>query len=220
MSLINDALKKAQNQRADLPPIPGPTPAPPRDAAEVPPPLRKGKTPVSKSILIGVTASLLCALISIAATLYILKDDAPPAPLQPAPAIAAVSAVVAPAPAPAMPVAAPLVTAPLTPPVATEPAPLVMTSPPAPLPSITVPPTPTVSAAATKQTAARIQSFIARLRVNSIRISEAGNKAIINERLFRANDVIEPSLGLKLVGIENGQLTFVDEAGNQYLRHF
>lgn len=218
MSLINDALKKAQNQRAGLPPIPGPTPAPPKGAASVPTTPRKGKTPVSKSILIGVTASLLCALISIAATLYILKEDAPPAPLPPA--MAAVSPVVAPAPAAVVPVNAPLVTAPIAPGVATEPAPIVMTPPPAPLPTITAPSAATVSAAATKQTAARIQSFIARLRVNSIRISEGGNKAIINERLFRTGDVIEPSLGLKLVGIENGQLTFVDEAGNQYFRHF
>ena len=66
----------------------------------------------------------------------------------------------------------------------------------------------------------RIQGFIDRLRVSSIRISESGNKAILNDRLFRINDLVEPSLGLRLTGIEPNKLTFVDEAGTEYIRHF
>ncbi len=42
----------------------------------------------------------------------------------------------------------------------------------------------------------------------------------MNDRLFRENDMIEPSLGLRLASIEPGVLTFIDETGAIYVRRF
>ncbi|ATC62505.1 hypothetical protein CMV30_00120 [Nibricoccus aquaticus] len=220
MSLINDALKKAQNRHGDTTPPPSGATGP----ASIPSAPRKGKTPVGKIALICVGIALLSAAISTTVILLVVRKDEP-APL-PAPPVATLPQPTQPAPL-ASPVSAPT-TAPVTAVPATS-SPITSTeaSSPTTAPVVSAPPvavtlpapTPPEPAPAIKL-GTRIQSFIDRLRVTSIRISDTGNKAILNDRLFRINDLVEPSLGLRLTDIQPSQLTFTDESGATYLRHF
>ncbi len=101
------------------------------------------------------------------------------------------------------------------------PLPTGVVSPIASSPVVEASPTaPIVEPAPTINLGARIQTFIDRLRISGIRISDTGSRAILNDRLFRENDLIEPSLGLRLASIEPGVLTFVDESGAIYVRRF
>jgi hypothetical protein len=217
MSLINDALKKAQHRQGDTTPPAAGTPGPARVPGQ---PSGRPKSPVH-GFAIGVIATLLVVAASVAVTVYLLRDDAPP-PRNPAPPAA--SAANAPAASPA-PLAAPSTPAPLP---ATAPAIPATTSAPAPVaPPVAVtpatatpPPPPAEPTIPTLKLGTRIQSFVDRLRVTSIRISDTGNKAILNDRLFRVNDLVEPALGLRLTDIQPHLLTFTDENGATYLRHF
>lgn len=216
MSLINDALKKAQNRHGE--------PTPPASGAAgpaaIPSAPRKGKTPFAKLVVIGVVLTLCVTLLSVSLTWFILRDDSlpraassgnPAAQTTPPPASVATNQPnpIQPTLAPSLPPAGetpapiPPVVAPATPP---DPAPVAVTPPP--------------DAAPTIKLGTRVQSFIDRLRVTSIRISDTGNKAILNDRLFRVNDLVEPTLGLRLTAIEPSVLTFTDENGATYLRHF
>jgi hypothetical protein len=217
MSLINDALKKAQNRHGEsTPPTPGPA-----GPASIPAAPRKGKSPLGKVILIGSGIALLSAAVSTAVILVVIrKDPPPPAPVV-GPAPAETSAPISPAPAvlsPIKPSEAPA-PSPVAPATGTpvQPPPIITAAPTPPSPVVFPPaaePAPTI------KLGTRIQSFIDRLRITSIRISDTGNKAILNDRLFRVNDLVEPSLGLRLTEIKPSQLTFTDEVGNTYLRHF
>ncbi len=66
--------------------------------------------------------------------------------------------------------------------------------------------------------ATRIQGFIERLRVTGVRISERGNKVILNDRLFSTGDTVNPGLELKLTKIEPGVITFTDSSGRNYIK--
>lgn len=215
MSLINDALKKAQNRHGES------TPASPRTdgPAAIPSQPGRGKSNLSSTLLIGGGIGVLCIAVSVTVTFFLLrKDDRRPAntaAIQPAPTVSAppltplvITAVpVTPPPVTASPVVAP---PPSTPPPVTPIAPantaVTPVTPPEPAPVIRL--------------GTRIQSFVDRLRVTSIRISDTGNKAILNDRLFRVNDLVEPTLGLRLTDIQPNVLTFTDETGATYLRHF
>ncbi len=221
MSLINDALKKAQNRHGDTTPPPSGATGP----ASIPSAPRKGKTPVGKIVLICAGIALLSAAVSATVILLVVRNDEPaplpaspvatiPQPTQKAPLTSPVSSpVITPV------TAAPATSSPITSASASSPAaaPVVSASPP----PVTLPaPTPPPEPAPAIKLGTRIQSFVDRLRVTSIRISDTGNKAILNDRLFRINDLVEPSLGLRLTDIRPSQLTFTDESGATYLRHF
>jgi hypothetical protein len=222
MSLINDALKKAQNRHGDS------TPATPGAAgpAAIPSAPRKGKSPVGKIALICVGIALLSGAVSTTVILLVVRDENPaplPAPTTPQ----AAPTTPAGTPATATPVipASPIATTPVLTPSATPSpvAPATSETPIQPAPATPVvslpPPAPEPVAPAIK-IGTRIQAFVDRLRITSIRISDTGNKVILNDRLFRVNDLVEPSLGLRLTDIQQKQLTFTDESGNTYLRHF
>ncbi|MCW5550492.1 MAG: hypothetical protein KIT44_16145, partial [Opitutaceae bacterium] len=97
MSLINDALKKAQRQRtADAagvtPPMPG------ESGGRIP---RRGKPMASQAVLLALAGGAVLIVLSVVATVYLLRDPAEPAPVT-------VAAPV-PQPAPAQPASAPAV---------------------------------------------------------------------------------------------------------------
>ena len=210
MSLINDALKKAQNRHGDS--TPSTSPAGP---AAIPSAPRKGKTPFGKIALICAGIALLSAAVSATVILLVVRKDPPPTPSVSTTTSPGSSAQSTPATTPiSAPVIAPVTPAPVTPPIVVE-KPL---QPGPTTPSVTLPPPEPVAPVIKLGT--RIQSFIDRLRVTSIRISDTGNKVILNDRLFRTNDLVEPSLGLRLTDIQANQLTFTDESGNTYVRHF
>jgi hypothetical protein len=227
MSLINDALKKAQNRQGTPAPATPGTPGP----AQVPGQSSGQKKTLARGFFVGALATLLVVAASVAGTVLLLKKDEPP-PAKPAPApAAAVISPAPPSPAPIQPVSAPVTPAVTTVVAATTPA--ADTSPPprapmAPVPPVQPPQTPPASTtpspaeppAPAIRLGTRIQAVVDRLRVTSIRISDTGNKAILNDRLFRVNDLVEPALGLRLTDIQPHLLTFTDETGATYLRRF
>ena len=231
MSLINDALKKAQNRHGDTSP---PTIASNGPAA-IPAAPRKGRTPLGKLIVAAAVLSLFSATVSAVLIFFVMRETETPAPPPSSPPVAKPSAPSPVVAHPATVATAPQTTAASQPAPAISPSPAVI-APAAPVvtsvPPTTPPITPAPSAAENPvgvpepepapaiKLGTRIQAFVDRLRVTSIRISDTGNKAILNDRLFRVNDLVEPSLGLRLTEIQPRLLIFTDENGDVYQRHF
>lgn len=67
---------------------------------------------------------------------------------------------------------------------------------------------------------ARVQSFLDRLRVSGVRMSGAESKVILNDRLLKTGDLVDPVLELRLIKIEQGVLTFTDANGKKYIKLF
>lgn len=249
MSLINDALKKAQKQRegsgtdsiVPLSPSASPGPGGPSVGGSLP----TGKN--NLALIIAGSAAIVA--LSVVATVYLLRNDqssiSPPTvargpanlPILPAPpavvdAAAAASPLAAP-PAPANsvppgpeinrngPPNTPTVSSP-TPPLQSAPA----TAQPAPPAVVTAPPLPEIAPPVLApevnqiKTTNRIQGMIDKFRISGIRLADAESKVLLNDHLFRVNDLVEPSLGLRLTKIDSHALTFTDADGNSYLKHF
>lgn len=94
-------------------------------------------------------------------------------------------------------------------------------SPPAAAPATTAAPVPaaTPDLAGAKSTY-RIQGLVDKFRISGIRLADTDSKVLLNDHLFRINDLVEPSLGLRLTAIEPHALTFTDASGNVYLKRF
>ncbi|HTZ19355.1 MAG TPA: hypothetical protein VMC06_00610 [Opitutaceae bacterium] len=260
MSLINDALKKAQNMRtqgpaAGAPPLPGDSLGP----------VAKRARPMPARWLAGIVAGavVLVAGSVLATVFWLRKPEAIPAPkpiasahavsesspsplpppevkiVEPAPALKTAApvpvAVVAPAitvneTVPVAPKTEPRPAAPL--PVAT-PAPDEHTAPPAIARTVAPPvsevPAPAVAIAESRPAPppapvpkhdARAQAFIEALRVTGIRASGSDSRVLMNDRVFRLNDIVDRPLGLRLTGVAADQLTFTDPNGMVYTRNF
>jgi hypothetical protein len=67
---------------------------------------------------------------------------------------------------------------------------------------------------------ARAQAFVDALHVTGIRASGSDSKVLMNDRVFRLNDIVERSLGLRLTGVAADQLSFTDGSGVVYTRNF
>jgi hypothetical protein len=139
---------------------------------------------------------------------------APPAaaPTKPAESIAAApSAPVAPlTPPPARPAT------PVAPAVAAPAKPALVAAAPRPAPA----PTPVAPVAAAPDQAARIQTFLAEARVAGVRGQNAQARVLLNEKVFRLNDVVEPELALRLSGVRPGLLVFTDARGRTYEKNY
>lgn len=265
MSLINEALKKAQRLRHEQPP--GTT----GDASSTE--IRKRGRPMSaQNLLLLVAGGAVLVVFSVILTIYLLNRapdslapasppmkvapvlnlDAPspvivaPVISQPTVALAEIPPAAAPAPTvevsplasssaetspalsttvtpPTVPTpssttaaAPPASTAVTSPPAAATPAPATPDSAAAPPPSATsLPPgkAPVVSTA-------QIQQFVDALRVTGIRSSGADSKVLMNDRVYRVNDIIDRPLGLKLIKVAPDGLTFSDPGGATYHKHF
>lgn len=241
MSLINEALKKAQRMRhedvAGAPPAPGaaaPTSGEPYPAQ---PPLRRGKAPASQSLLLFGVGIPVLVILSVTVTWWLLRSDQAPA--------VATAPVPAPTAAPA-PAVAPVVPAPAPEPVAIaialppigQPAPVVPseTAPaPAPAPADSVPIAEPTLAAATEPAAEtavdptspggtrpnpRVNAFLDTIRVSGIRASATDPRVSMNDRVFRLNDIVDRTLELRIIGIAPEGLTFIDPAGVVYKTQF
>jgi hypothetical protein len=252
MSLINEALKKAQKQResgasATTPPVTPPPPAPPAPPSTPAPEPPRGPKGNSQMVVFAIAGAVVIVALSVVGTVYLLRSNTPPP---------TVVAVVAPTPSPSVQASAAQtpVTAGVSGPIAPSTAP----SPTAPPPTVSLRnldarsaaagavPTPVASTDAPKATAApaptatpaptqapvvssetpaikptfRVQGMIDKFRVSSIRLAGTDSKVILNDRLFRINDLVEPSLGLRLTKIEAHLLTFTDAEGNEYIKRF
>ena len=56
--------------------------------------------------------------------------------------------------------------------------------------------------------------------MTGIRTSETGSKVLMNDKVYRLNDLVDRKLGLRLVKIEADSLTFADATGATYVKSF
>ena len=245
MSLINEALKKAQRVRHD-----GPAePLAPVAAAGAPRIAKRerAKSPATMLLIGGGVLVLIAA--SVVATIFLVNRPAAPAPApvaaatpKAAPAPAALTLTPASAPAPVIPVteppapasmataattpaptAAPTVTVPLIRPAvtATEPAstPSIAPAPAAAKPAFTVP---VITAAPPPPPPPdeRTAAFVESIRVAGIRSHGPEGRVLMNDRVYKLNDVVDRGLSLRLTVISAGSLTFTDPNGVTYVKNF
>lgn len=261
MSLINDALKKAQKMR---------TQDPAATALSLPGdslgPVAKRARPMPARRLAGIVtgAAVLVAGSVLATVFWLRKPEGAPAskpgvptsavsesspPLLPSPQTRNVEPAPAPkaaVPTPVAVVAPPIVvneTAPVGPTTDLHPAAPLPVAPAAPAERMALPlvvttgvppvsdvPPPAMASAGTRPVTppappvakpdARAQAFIDALRVTGIRASGNDSKVLMNDRVFRLNDIVERTLGLRLTGVAADQLSFTDSNGMVYTRNF
>jgi len=220
MSLINDALKKAARQRAEeqgevIPPMPGGGHRRPSRPGE---PMR-----VQTIVLIGAAALALIVVSAVVTGIFVTgKPDVKVAAVIQSPTLAPTPApqkVVVQAPLIAVPQALPAsVPTPTSAPVAVvRPAVVAAVAPtaaPTPRPVATAP------ATAPQNRNELIQGIVDRYRVSGVRAAGADSKALVDGHVYKINEVIDRTIGLKLVKVEADHLTFVDAQGDTYLKSF
>jgi hypothetical protein len=238
MSLINEALKKAQKQRS------GETPSLPSIGGEKPSQIaRRGKPAGLNTLLIGLGLGLTALIALVVGGIFLFRNKADNA--APAATIASPAHTPAPQPAAPPPAPTPAVTVAATP-AAPEASTFVVpnVSPSAPAPSRTESPAPKsepvqpptlaqVPAPVVEQpkpeparpaAAAKLEpraiNFIEGIRVAGIRASTTDSKVLMNDRVYRLGDTVEHDMGLKLVSITPHSLTFEDDRGARYTRSF
>ncbi len=263
MSLINEALKKAQRNRDPHPSIAGPGAS---DPLPGPPIYAKPRSHFAHPLLVALATVGVCALLGGGAYVWINRPAAQQAAgtsvvsVSPSGAPGAVPASAA-APAGSASsadpvvslstgVAAPTSSAPDAAPVASEApvisasaapasgAPAVITVAPAQQPAVAEPvvtPAPVVGSAnpgvqpAATGTATRVTpsvptenpaavAFIEALRVTGVRASASDPKVLMNDRVYRQQDIVHRELNLRLIRIEPHTLTFTDDSGFVYTK--
>lgn len=233
MSLINDALKKAQRQRTEAPAATAEGAA--AGGARI---AKRGRALSSNTMVLIGSGALVLIVLSVVITFNLVNEPAKPA--RPAPAATPPPAT--PAATPAAPVESPAITPPAS--NATPPAGATETKAPA-APSVTVPiaavtspaaaptpapaatpvtpppaPTPIVIAPADLPADERAMAFIETIRVTGIRSFGNESRVLMNERVYRVNDVVERNIGLKLTAVKADSLVFTDSRGKTYTKNF
>jgi hypothetical protein len=258
MSLINDALKKAQRQRGEglRPPAGG------LGAQEASPPMSPG-TPQApgrdggnRLILAGGTLILIA--VAVVAFVWWPRGGAPAGPAgsmaNPGPAVA-LSQPNSPTPSPLAEPPPSKVTLPsvapaagpesVVPTIKMDLPPIGLTSPP-PLPppaaapiskSAAVAPTapaiaqamvpepaptnPPVAPTAPEppQRSRQVESLIDTMQVAAIRVSATDPRAMINDRVFKLDELVDRGTGLRLTQISANRLTFTDANGFVYVKN-
>ena len=66
----------------------------------------------------------------------------------------------------------------------------------------------------------RIGLYVDKVHVTGIRTSATGSKVLMNDKVYRLNDVVDRLLELRLVKIEPDSLTFADAKGETYVKNF
>ncbi len=242
MSLINEALKKAQRERGDTPPGPPSVTAdllspasPPRVTARAAP-----KPAVPVAMLLGGGVVLLI-LVSLALAIAFWPKSPEPTPIiRTARSIPAATPPQVTVPAPTTSFATPTVlTTPVVPIPAPPPAlPAVVTikSPDAPaqnaavaaaipLAAVTVPAAQANNAPPTAPVAPsgpnpRITALIDSYRVTGILVSGNPPKVLMNGQVYKPSDIVDHSLGVRITQISVHTLTFVDANGQEYIKSF
>ncbi len=254
MSLINEALKKAQRQRHDDPTAPVP-PVPGGGTIT-----RRGQPRSAKSLVLISAGAVVLVVLSVVFTVYLVNRAAPP-PLKvtnikppapktgpspkpivvppvaagnvaPAPAVNSASAIT-PSPAATRPPKdegrrpAPLATptsveANPTPvaaaSIADRPA-LAPAQPPPPVGPSTPAPSP-VPVQTNSIPDPRIHVFVDALRIAGVKAGGAESRVLMNDRVYRLNDIVERSLGVRLIKVETNSLTFSDANSVTYVKFF
>lgn len=209
MSLINEALKKAQRQRTAAEPA---QPLPGGNGG--PAPRKRGRALPTQTLLLIVAGAAALIVVSVVLTIFLVRSE--PGTTEPT------APVTAKADAPAATVPAPVITLPKieVPVITPEPEPVVA----APEPAVETKPAPAPEAKPVAPTPPvydeRVYAFIDRLQVMGIRSSGSDSKVLMNDRVYRVNDIVERSLGLKLMEVTADSLIFVDPSGATYTKNF
>ncbi len=226
MSLINEALKKAQRARQE-----GAAPEAAETGGAV---ARRAKPRSARSMLligVGAVALVVASMIGTAIWLTHGPDD----PVAPAKAPVAVAPQPAELPAITPQVSVPMAETPTVTPIAvTLPPPTPTPAPGAvdPEPRTPEPTEPAPAATLAEATPApaavapepgadeRVHQFVESVRVMGIRSSGNESKVLMNDRVYRVNDVVERTLGVKLIKVAPDSLTFTDAQGAVYVKNF
>jgi hypothetical protein len=240
MSLINEALKKAQRARHEH----SAAPTPSSESGETGVVAKRAEPRSAKSIALIVSSALALVVVSVVITGLWLRhgsrlpplpaesktssiakapEVAPSAPIAPAAATPPVVAPVAstatvPTSVPpngAKPISAPSTAAqPSSTPASSGAAPLTDAKPAA----AAVPVTPVPPAA--PQADERVHVFVDALHVMGIRSSGNDSRVLMNDRVYRVNDVVDRTLGVRLTKVDTDHLTFTDPNGAVYVKFF
>ena len=253
MSLINEALKKAQRLRTEE--TTDSSSAVSYSGAQT---AKRGQAHAGNTMVLIGSGALVLIVLSVVFTVYLVNRPAKPAHSvattpapkarheSPSPAASESSApaivapkIIAPTTAATEPVApsstsAAVTASSATPPVVASAEPATATPPaavtPSALPQTAPAPTAATSATTSAQSAApalapgepdeRVAAFVDAVRVTGIRSSGAESRVLMNERVYRVNDVVERNLGVRLIKAEVDSLTFSDGRGVTYVKHF
>jgi len=226
MSLINDALKKAQKQRTGEAPSLGSMPSVGGESAvQI---SRRAKPSGFNTLLLraGLGAGVLLVLVvggyfalrGKPETGKLKAEDSKANTVQTTPTQTPVPASTQPVVVPADPVATTPIAFSL--PIVPKAEPVVAKT--EPVPAQPAAPTPQVSEPAKPvlKLEPRAMTFIDNLKVAGIRASATDSKVLMNDRVYRVGDMVEREMGLKLVGITSNSLTFEDERGGRFTRTF
>lgn len=212
MSLINDALKKAQKQRTGESPVLHTMPGVGGEPAAR---IAKRNKPIGfNSLLSWIAISAGSVLVLLIGIFFIVRwfSNRPATPAivaQTPPASSSPAEPVVSTGSPAIPVIA--TSAP-----AEAPAPVVEAPKSSPIPE----PETAKPAVSSAKMDPRAVAFIEALRVAGIRASATDAKVLMNDRVYRIGDSVEHQLGVKLAAITLVSLTFEDEHGARYTRNF
>ena len=244
MSLINDALKKAQKQRTgEAPPLASMPSIGGESAVRI---AKRDKPSGFNTMLLRLGLGAGALVILVIGGYFLLRPKPETGKLKaeisrnaaPLPADARQSAGQTPGsqqgatvpPAPAVP-AFTLTVAPKPEPVAAKPEPAVAESlvaaKPQPSSPVAKPPDEprrSPQGEGGKPVSAKMDNkainFIEGLRIAGIRASATDSKVLMNDRVYRVGDIVEHEMGLKLVGITSSSLAFESENGARYTRTF
>lgn len=215
MSLINEALKKAQRQRAENPAALPPSVSDSTGAPATPVVKRRPPMPArTQALLLGGGVAVL--LMAGSLTFVLLNSDSPtqssPPPKIVQQPVEPTAVSVPQAEEPPVEVAVKLPEVAPVEPVAV--APIVPAQPPVQSTSAT-PPGPVEPTANPK-----VYEILEALRITGIRASETDPKVIMNERVYRLNDIVDRGTQLRLTRVEATALVFVDGTGYEYRKSF
>jgi hypothetical protein len=235
MSLINEALKKAQKHRTGEPE----TLAPASGGSGHTLITRRSEPRTTQQLVLIAAGALVLIVLSIVGTFWFV-NRAP----EPKPAPTPIAAKPAEASAPSPIVVAPAIRPPAvaSEPPAKPPTPLAVAPTPAPAPvTPTLPPPEKVAPAPTEPVTAapppaapppaanatppafdpRVHAFVDAVRVAGIRSSASGDsRVLMNDRVYRLNDIVDRALGIRLTKVEPNTLTFTDANGATYVKNF
>ena len=66
----------------------------------------------------------------------------------------------------------------------------------------------------------RIHQYVEAIHVTGIRSSGNESKVLMNDRVYRVNDIVDRTLGIRLTKVSPDSLTFTDANGVTYVKYF
>jgi hypothetical protein len=65
----------------------------------------------------------------------------------------------------------------------------------------------------------KILAYLDALQIAGVRVADTGSKVLMNDRVYRENEIVDHLLGLRLKKVESDTLTFIDERGVIYTKN-